>query len=139
MSDHFIDKFGDTIPAAIDLSVLNSLQRIRGDHEPDLVVELIDLYLEETPRRLASMSVHLEERDVPSLRRTAHNLKGSSAAMGAAGTAGLCKAVEETIQNGPRETVANLLTKLQQESARVREAFLAERYRRTREARECAG
>ena len=41
--------------AAVDLAVLASYEKIQLDGEPDLIVELIDLYLEDAPRRVAVM------------------------------------------------------------------------------------
>jgi len=39
----------------VDLEVLYGLTEAQGDGEPDLIVELIDLYLEDTPRRVTAM------------------------------------------------------------------------------------
>ena len=129
-----INDVSDCIVNTIDLSVLVSLEGLQADGEPDLIVDLIDLYLEDTPRRLAGMSALLEQKDALSLRREAHGLKGSSATLGAEGTAGLCKTIEETAQTGPPETIAKLLIELHQEFARVREAFSVERQKRTTRA-----
>lgn len=116
---------------AVDMSVLISLEGAQADGEPDLIVDLIDLYLEETSGRLAAMASQFEERDVLSLRREAHCLKGSSATLGAGGAARLCNAIEVTAQEGPPEMVARLLIELHQEFERVREAFSVERQKRT--------
>jgi HPt (histidine-containing phosphotransfer) domain-containing protein len=128
------DRVSDRIADAVDLSVLISLEAAQADGEPDLVLDLIDLYLDDTPRRLASMSSLLEQRDALSLQRAAHCLKGSSATLGARGTAELCRAIEETAQVGPPGIIANLLTKLHQEFAHVHAAFSAERQKRTSRA-----
>ena len=121
----------DGIADAVDMSVLISLEAAQADGEPDLIVDLIDLYLEDTPRRLAAMSLQLRARDVRSLRREAHGVKGSSATLGAAGMARLCEAIEQLPHDRPSETAANLSLVLGREFARVREAFLAERHKRT--------
>ncbi|MGI9164857.1 MAG: Hpt domain-containing protein [Pyrinomonadaceae bacterium] len=121
----------DSVNDAVDMTVLSGLEGAQVDGEPDLIVELIDLYLEDTPRRLAAMSALLEQRDALSLRRAAHGLKGSSATLGAARTARLCEAVEEMSQDGSLAAVATLLAGLEQEFAHVRQSFLNERRKRT--------
>ncbi|HBB96473.1 MAG TPA: hypothetical protein DC054_13885 [Blastocatellia bacterium] len=125
-------KVADRIADAVDTSVLLSLENAQADGETDLIVELIDLYLDESARRLAAMSSWFEKSDVLSLRREAHSLKGSSATLGAAGTAELCQAIEKTTEDGPSQAVGRLLIALHQEAARAREAFLVERHRRLR-------
>jgi len=52
-------KEADRTARAIDLSVLISLEVVQVDGEPDLIVDFIDLYLDEAPRRMAAMSALL--------------------------------------------------------------------------------
>lgn len=121
----------DRTARTIDLSVLISQEEAQVEGEPDLVVDLIDLYLEEAPRRLAAMSALLAQRDWLSLGRAAHSLKGCSATLGAGRTPQLCEAVEQfALENAPAGS-GNFLNKLHEEFALVREAFLHERQRRT--------
>lgn len=121
----------DSAADAVDMTVLSSLQDAQADGEPDLVVELIDLYLEDTPRRLAAISTLLRQRDAPSLRRAAHGLKGSSATLGAGSTARLCEAIEQMALENSLERGPDVLNELHHEFARVRQAMLVERQKRT--------
>lgn len=121
----------DKTAGAIDLSVLSTLEDAQAEGEPDLIVELIDLYLDETPRRLAAMSAMLAQRDWLSLRRAAHNLKGSSAAVGAGRTPQLCEAVEQFALDNSHPVNLDVLHMLHEEFGIVREAFLLEKQRRT--------
>jgi HPt (histidine-containing phosphotransfer) domain-containing protein len=116
---------------AIDLSVLISLEQAQVDGEPDLIVDLIDLYLDEAPRRLAAMAALLAQRDWLSLGRAAHSLKGCSAVLGAGRTPQLCKAVEQFALDNAHPVSLDVLHKLHEEFALVREAFLHEKQRRT--------
>lgn len=121
----------DRTARAIDLSVLISLEESQVDGEPDLVVELIDLYLDEAPRRLATMSALLAQRDWLLLSRAAHSLKGCSAVLGAGRTPQLCEAVEQFALDNSHPVSLDVLHNLHEEFALVREAFLHEKQRRT--------
>ena len=116
---------------SIDLSLLLNLEEAQVDGEPDLIVELIDLYLDEAPRRLAAMAALLAQRDWLSLGRVAHGLKGCSAVMGAGRTPQLCAAVEQFALDKAHPVNLDVLHKLQEEFVLVREAFLHEKQRRT--------
>lgn len=121
----------DRTARAIDLSVLISLEEVQVDGEPDLIVDLIDLYLDEAPRRLAAMSALLAQRDWLSLGRAAHSLRGSSAVLGAGRTPQLCEAVEQFALDTSHPVNLDVLHKLHEEFVLVREAFLLEKQRRT--------
>jgi len=121
----------DRAARTIDLSALISLEEAQVDGQPDLIVELIDLYLEEAPRRLTAMSALLAQRDWISLGRAAHSLKGCSAVMGAGRTPQLCEAVEQFALDDAHPISLDVLHNLHEEFALVREAFLHEKQRRT--------
>lgn len=124
-------KNADRTACAIDLSVLFSLEKAQVNGEPDLIVDLIDLYLDEAPRRMAAMSALLAQRDWLSLSRAAHSLKGCSAVLGAGRTPQLCEAVEQFALDNAHPVSLTVLHNLHEEFALVREAFLLEKQRRT--------
>jgi HPt (histidine-containing phosphotransfer) domain-containing protein len=124
----------DSVNSAVDIAVLRSLEQAQAEDEPDLIIELIDLYLEHTPRQLTAMSALLMQGDTLSLRRAAHSLKGSSATLGAGHTAALCGALETLTEDISLKAVAGALDELVQEFAYARQAFLIERSRRSSEA-----
>jgi HPt (histidine-containing phosphotransfer) domain-containing protein len=115
---------------AVDISVLTSFDDVHVNGEPDLVVELIDLYLEDLPQRLKSMRDALKLGDAVSLRGTAHSLKGSSSSLGALQMAALCDELESSVNVSSPHGVNSKLTRVEQEFERVRVAFTAERDRR---------
>jgi HPt (histidine-containing phosphotransfer) domain-containing protein len=116
--------------AAVDLDVLRSYEKIQIDGEPDLTVELIDLYVQDARRRLAIMKVSLTQRNSLSLRREAHSLRGSSGNLGALKMALICDEIEGLESEDPFPSQA-LLACLEQELEQVINIFLAERQRRT--------
>lgn len=121
----------DRTARAIDLSVLISLEDAQVDGEPDLIVDLIDLYLDEAPRRMAGMAALLAQRDWLSLARAAHSLKGCSGVLGAGRTPQLCEAVEQFALDDAHPVRLDVLHNLHEEFALVRQAFLHEKQRRT--------
>ena len=123
------DVWNECVAVAIDVTVLESLESAQADGEPDLIVELIDLFLKDAPRRLANMSTFLEDGDLHSLSREAHCLKGSSATLGAPVMTEICQAVEDIVRDRPWE-IARPLSDLHHEFVRVLEALSAERHNR---------
>ena len=115
---------------AVDLEVLRSYEKIQIDGEPDLIVELIDLYLQDAPRRLAIMKLSLTETNWLSLKREAHSLRGSSGNLGASKMALVCDQIEGLEYEDPF-AIAALVICLEQELEQVINIFLAERQRRT--------
>lgn len=116
--------------AFVDLAMLASYEEIQLDGEPDLIVELIDLYLEDAPRRVAVMQESLAKRDWLSVKREAHNLRGSSGNLGALQMARICDEIEGIESGNLFASTAALLNCLGLELERVVHIFLAERQRR---------
>jgi HPt (histidine-containing phosphotransfer) domain-containing protein len=116
---------------SVDLAVLTSFEVAQTDGAPDIVVELIDLYLEDAPRRLAALEEAVELRDESSLRLTAHCLRGSSGSIGAPRMALICTEVEQMESENLLPNARKLVDGLVLEFERVRELFLIERQRRT--------
>lgn len=76
------------------LDVLEALQLGLKDYGATVVVELVDLYLRQTPGRLEQLTVAALAGDSPQVRELAHAIKGSSATLGGTGLAGLCEDLE---------------------------------------------
>lgn len=114
----------------VDLSVLLGFAGVQGEDEPDLIVELVDLYLADFPRQLSVMKDSILRADESSLKRAAHTLKGSSANLGVNGTALLCEQIEKTDSSEFFQQSNLIIKQLEETFARVRPIFLAERQRR---------
>ena len=117
--------------AAVDLDVLRSYEKIQLDGEPDLIVELIDLYLEDARRRLTVMKESLAQRNWLSVKREAHSLRGSSGNLGALQMALICDEIEGLESGDLFPSTEALLACLEQELEQVLHIFLAERQRRS--------
>jgi HPt (histidine-containing phosphotransfer) domain-containing protein len=116
---------------ALDMAVLTSFAEAQLDGVPDLIVELIDLYLEDAPRRLAAIEEALARKDERALKRAAHCLRGSSANLGALQVALICEELERIECNDWFPGVQALLSCLEEEFGRVRQVLLIERQRRS--------
>lgn len=115
---------------AVDLAVLAGLEGAQVEGEPDIVVELMELYLEDASGKLAAMREDLAERGGGSVGRLAHSLKGSSANLGARRVAELCEELERMGEGDPSRCGSVLLNRLESELACVSRVFEAERRRR---------
>ena len=120
----------DALGEAVNLAVLLGLEEAQVEGEPDLIVELIDLYAEDTPRRLAAIRSAWAAGDLAALRRAAHGLKGSSASLGARQVEMICEKLERSSGKELLQGGETLLTCLERESARAALVFADERGRR---------
>jgi HPt (histidine-containing phosphotransfer) domain-containing protein len=114
----------------VDLAVLRSYEKIQLDGEPDLIVELIDLYLEDARRRLNVMKESLTNRNWLSVKREAHSLRGSSGNLGALQMALICDQIEGLESPDLFPGIEALLGCLEEELEQVVHIFVAERQRR---------
>ena len=88
-----------------------------------LVAELVDLFVDDVPPRLASIREAVAARDPEALVRTAHGLKGSAATLGADGMAELCRQMEASGREGEVLQAEDLLESLEAEFERVKRAL----------------
>jgi HPt (histidine-containing phosphotransfer) domain-containing protein len=123
------DTGGDAIEAT-DETVLAALEEVQSEGEPDLIVELIDLYLNDAPQRVEAIRAAAAKLDGALLKHAAHTLKGSSGSIGVLQVAKICKILERPDCVSSAAKVEVLLQLLEREFAGAREALLAERQRR---------
>ena len=119
----------NTMVETVDLAILASFDEAQEEGEPDFVVELIDLYLEEAPRVFNSIREALANHDWLTAKRGAHSLRGSSSNLGILQMA-LIAGTLEHLTGDQGANAAELLQGLEDEFARVEEILVAERQRR---------
>ena len=112
---------------SVDQAVLARLRELNEDDEPDILTELIDLFLRDTPPRLAALKDAIKEGDAQALSQTAHTLKGSSANLGATRLAALNAELQSKASDGSLEDASRLLAQLDNEFERVRHILESER------------
>ena len=114
----------------LDVEVLKALERVKTDDGLDLLVELIDLYLEDTPQRIMAIRSAAAEKNWVQLKRAAHTVKGSSGTLGLRQVARVCQELEEASSPGSTEGVEALVQLLEYKFLKARQALAAERQRR---------
>jgi len=111
---------------ALDLTVIKHLRELREPGQPDPVADLIGLFLNDAPDRLAKMLASMMKGDGTALRELAHTLKGSANNLGARPMAALSAEVERHAQSGAMTEAAVVMEKLLIEFDRVEAVLLEE-------------
>ncbi len=107
----------------LDATVLENFRQLQEPGEPDVVAQLIDLFLRELPDKLAAAQDALTNRDAARLAKAAHTLKGSSANIGARRAARVCLELEQLAKANRLDDAEQTFARLQQEYAYVRDAL----------------
>ncbi len=107
--------------ASVDLSPLEALGM------PDLVNELIDLFLEDGPALVQAARAGLARGDAEALRHAVHQLKGSASNLGAQPLADLCARIETRARGADLAEADALVEQLAREHQRVGAALTLRR------------
>jgi HPt (histidine-containing phosphotransfer) domain-containing protein len=100
----------------IDRSVIEPLMGIPGDSEPEVLVELIDIYRRDSLGLADQVAQAVERADGEALRQVAHKLKGNSRVLGAWRVQDVCQALEAHTQDGVATPVlSELVQRLHEE------------------------
>ena len=81
-------------------SLLNRLHELEKETDTEFVHELIEIYVNETPKQIQSIAAALSTGNYPALVIAAHTLKGSSLNLGAKPLGALCLKLEEIGRTG---------------------------------------
>ena len=100
----------------VDWEVLANLrQNLQKDDRPDVIEQLIDLFLEDTSQLLATMKKAIDEFEIETLQLNAHNLKGCCGNLGIVGMEKTSASLEEKAKLGLIVEVEKLLIQLENE------------------------
>jgi len=105
---------------AIDSAVFDSLKANVGD---DFIGELIQAYLEDSPKLLAEAKDALAKNDAETFRRATHSLKSNSANFGAHTLAAMSKELEQMGRAGNLAGADVKLAHAESEYERVKDAL----------------
>ena len=103
----------------LDLQQIDALRAMSPENGAEFLRELIDIYLQDTPARLAELEQALVQQDAPAVTRAAHTLKGSSSNFGAGQLTQLAQAIEAYGKAANLSAAAAAVPELKAEYARV--------------------
>ena len=118
---------GEGRGSGLEGAALERLTRIGGQ---EFLLEMIELFLEHAPERLAAARAAFEAGDFPSVYRAAHSLKSTAGNLGARGLQGAAERAEAraSAEDGP--AVAPLLDEMERRYEEIRVELEAEHDRR---------
>jgi HPt (histidine-containing phosphotransfer) domain-containing protein len=108
--------------ARLDPAVVERLRQLTPPGEPDVLQEILTVFLAEVPRRIDRLKTAWAGQDAHEVQRAAHSLKGSSGNIGADAMSELCRTIDERARTGDLRLAA-LIDALDAEYARVERAI----------------
>lgn len=112
------------LESALDRQTLDELRgSVGGDAE--FLAELVDEFVADAPRQIASLRAAASTGDAVVARRAAHTLKGTSRTFGAASLATMCQEAETAAGSDDLAVVVAVIDSIEAEWARVRAELLA--------------
>lgn len=108
---------------AVNVKALCRLRELQSANEPDILKEVIAIYLADAPLLLEALKEAGIKKDNSALLLAAHSLKSSSAQMGALKLSGLARELEDFSRSGKMEGVLEKIEHAGAEFVKVREAL----------------
>ncbi|HZL72362.1 MAG TPA: response regulator [Planctomycetota bacterium] len=115
------------VTTRLSLDRASALTKVRN--KPELLMDLIRIFLEDAPRYMGDMRRALADRDGPTLSRTGHTIKGSSAYLGAEVVNKLAARIERLGSEGRFDEAATAVADMEREMGKLKtelEKFSAE-------------
>jgi CheY-like chemotaxis protein len=109
----------------IDEKALESIRALQRDDMPSILERVIHQYSEHTPKVLETLREAAEQGNAGALRNAAHNLKSSSANLGAIRLAVLCKETEMKARANALEDPLSEVAGIEAEYQKVQSALRA--------------
>ncbi|HEX9640369.1 MAG TPA: response regulator, partial [Candidatus Krumholzibacteria bacterium] len=97
----------------LDMRVIRSLKEM-GDDDPNLFLELLDLFFENSQKHLVDLAAALTVKDPKKVERIAHTMKSSCANLGANQLAEFCLQLERLGRAGSLDGASEILNRMNQ-------------------------
>lgn len=97
MSTSLIDRGATAAEPALDSAVFGELVALAATVDDRFLAGLVDQFMHETEPRLVELRHAYRRGDVPTVRRLAHGIRGSSAQLGGARLAASCFRLERIV------------------------------------------
>jgi HPt (histidine-containing phosphotransfer) domain-containing protein len=114
----------------LDMSVVDELLSLSDDGDPELLLDLIQLFLGDGPAKVQAVTEGLANGDFEKMERAAHALKGSAGNLGARLLQATCEQMQLAARHRKLDEVRSLTTQLSANYALADEALrdLQKRY-----------
>ncbi|MFM8533029.1 MAG: Hpt domain-containing protein [Acidimicrobiia bacterium] len=103
----------------LDPAVLDVLRSLSAPGEPDVLTEVLQLFMVEVPPRLDKLRNAWAEGNIQEVHRSAHSLKGSAGNIGANAMFAVCKELDEKSRSADTGAIGSLVDALGVEYGRV--------------------
>jgi HPt (histidine-containing phosphotransfer) domain-containing protein len=108
---------------ALDAHIIEELEQMGDALGEDLLGELAVMFVKDADEQMAELHRAFELADAEAVSRSAHNLRGASASLGATGVADLCSTLETQSADGNLSYGEMLLEALESELVLVQSEF----------------
>ena len=108
-----------TPSSVLDESVIDALRQLTPPGEPDILAEILKLFLDDVPVRIERLRNAAAMGNIQEVHRSAHSLKGSAGNIGARDLYEVCRQIDERGKAGDLAGAAALVDALKVEFARV--------------------
>lgn len=109
----------------LDMSVVDELLSLSDDGDPELLLDLIQLFLADGPAKVKSVVDGLGRQDFDQMERAAHALKGSAGNLGARLLQEVCENMQLATRKHELAAVTQLTPQLESQFAAARTALEA--------------
>ncbi len=103
----------------IDHTVLDTIRALSGDDGADLLTQIIDIFLKDTPTQLDNLAKAAAGHDLESIRAIAHSMKSGSANLGAMRLSACFKELEQASRDRNMTDVPDLIQRIRGEWDRL--------------------
>ena len=107
----------------LDQTVLDELLSFADDGDPELLLDLIQMFLDDSPSKVAAVQEGLDSGDFEKAERAAHSLKGSSGNLGAHLVQDLCEKLQISTRNHEMAESKQLAPQLAEQYAAAEDAL----------------
>lgn len=106
------------------MTVVDELIALSDDGDPELLLDLIGLFLSDSPSKLEAVSEGVQTGDLDRVERAAHSLKGSSGNLGARRLQYLCESLVTRSRTGDLDGARRVASQLEPVFDEARGALL---------------
>ena len=103
----------------LDPAVTSALRTLTPPGEPDVLAEVLNLFLAEVPPRMTRLRNAWAAGNIKEVQRAAHSLKGSAGNIGAQGMFDVCRQLDGLGRSGNLEAASTLVAALDVEFDKV--------------------